>query len=149
MPCLAGHRHTTPVLMLLCSCSVVSNSLWPHGLQLTLLKLMSIESVMLSSHLILCHLLVLLPLIFPSIKVFSRFFPDQSLDTWSLPLLHLTHIHRDAPVVTNNAAVPRITICFIASQLLDINPEMYIQGKSKLKWILLTPSKCSISKNWP
>ena len=99
----------------------------------TLLKLMSIESVMLSNHLILCHLLLLLPLIFPSIKVFSRFFPDQSLDTWSLSLLQLTHIHGDAPVVTNNAAVPRITICFIASQLLDINPEMYIQGKSKLK----------------
>ena len=36
----------------------------------TLLKLMSIESVMLSNHLILCHLLLLLPLIFPSIKVF-------------------------------------------------------------------------------
>ena len=36
-----------------------------------LLKLMSIESVMLSSHLILCHPLLLLPSIFPSIRVFS------------------------------------------------------------------------------
>ena len=33
---------------------------------------MSIESVMPSSHLILCHLLLLLPSIFPSIKVFSN-----------------------------------------------------------------------------
>ena len=35
-------------------------------------KLMSIESVMLSSHLILCHPLLLLPSIFPSIRVFSN-----------------------------------------------------------------------------
>ena len=37
-----------------------------------LLKLMSIESVMPSSHLILCCLLLLLPSIFPSIRVFSN-----------------------------------------------------------------------------
>ena len=37
-----------------------------------LLKLMSIESVMPSNHLILCHLLLLLPSIFPSIRVFSN-----------------------------------------------------------------------------
>ena len=37
----------------------------------SLLKLVSIESVMLSNHLILCHPLLLLPLIFPSIRVFS------------------------------------------------------------------------------
>ena len=36
------------------------------------LKLMSIESVMLSSHLILCHPLLLLPPIPPSIRVFSK-----------------------------------------------------------------------------
>ena len=36
-----------------------------------LLKLMSIESVMPSNHLILCHSLLLLPSIFPSIRVFS------------------------------------------------------------------------------
>ena len=37
----------------------------------SLLKLMSIESVMPSSHLILCRLLLLPPSIFPSIRVFS------------------------------------------------------------------------------
>ena len=68
-----------PQLMLF-SCSVVSNSLRPHGLQhgsavsftisQSLLKFMSIESVMPSSHFILCHPL-LLPSIFPSIRVFS------------------------------------------------------------------------------
>ena len=38
----------------------------------SLLKLMSIELVMPSNHLILCHPLLLLPSIFPNIKVFSR-----------------------------------------------------------------------------
>ena len=37
----------------------------------SLLKPMSIESVMPSNHLILCHSLLLLPSIFPSIRVFS------------------------------------------------------------------------------
>ena len=37
----------------------------------SLLKLMSIESVMPSKHLILCHPLLLLPSAFPSIRVFS------------------------------------------------------------------------------
>ena len=37
-----------------------------------LFKLMSIESVMPHNHLILCHLFLLLPSIFPSIKVFSN-----------------------------------------------------------------------------
>ena len=36
------------------------------------LKLMSIESVMLSNHLALCHPFLLLPSIFPSIRVFSN-----------------------------------------------------------------------------
>ena len=64
--------------------SVVSNSLRPHGLQQarlpcpslspgqSLLKLMSIESVMSSNHLILCCPLLLPPSIFSIIKVFSN-----------------------------------------------------------------------------
>ena len=63
--------------------SVVSDSLWPHRLQHTrqaslsstnsqsLLKLMFIELVMPSNHLILCHPL-LSPSIFPRIRVFSN-----------------------------------------------------------------------------
>ena len=38
----------------------------------SLLKVMSIESVMPSNHLILCHPLLLLPSVFPSIRVFSN-----------------------------------------------------------------------------
>ena len=60
---------------LLFSCSVKSNPLRPHGLQhaisRSLLRLTSTESVMPSTHLILCHPL-LLPSIFPSIRVFSN-----------------------------------------------------------------------------
>ena len=38
----------------------------------SLLKLMSIELMMPSNHLVLCHLLLLLPSIFPSISIFSN-----------------------------------------------------------------------------
>ena len=41
-------------------------------ISLSLLKLLSIESIMPSSHLILCRLLLFLPFIFPSIRVFSN-----------------------------------------------------------------------------
>ena len=61
---------------------VVSDSLRPHESQLqaslfntnsrSTLRLTSIESVMPSSHLILCHPLLLLPQIPPSIRVFSN-----------------------------------------------------------------------------
>ena len=62
--------------------SVVSDSATPwtaeHQAPLSitnsqsLLKLVSIESVMPSSHLILCHRLLLLPSIFPSVRVFNK-----------------------------------------------------------------------------
>ena len=43
-----------------------------HHHSRSLLKLMSIESLMPSNHLILCHPLLLLPSIFPSIRVYSN-----------------------------------------------------------------------------
>ena len=43
-----------------------------HHLSWSLLRLMTIESVMTSNHLILCHPLFLLPSIFPSFRVFSN-----------------------------------------------------------------------------
>ena len=68
--------------------SVVSDSLWPHesacqaSLSITnswsLFRLMSIESVMSSSHLILCHPLLLLPQSLPA----SGSFPMSQLFTW-------------------------------------------------------------------
>ena len=66
-------RHNLSVLLLL-SCEAVSNSLQPYGLQASpsftaswsLFKLMSVELVMPSNHLILCRCLLLLPQSFPA-----------------------------------------------------------------------------------
>ena len=74
--------HGTSGCVVQFSHSAVSDSLQPHGLQHTrlpcpitntqsLLKFMSLKSVMPSNHLILCCPL-LLPSIFPSIRVFSK-----------------------------------------------------------------------------
>ena len=69
------------MLLLLFSSSFMSDSLWPYEWQharppCTLLskftQFMSIESVMLANHLILCHPLLLLPSNFPSIRVSSN-----------------------------------------------------------------------------
>ena len=76
------YQKTLKVVPVQSSRSVVSDSLQPHEFQhprplpitnsRSLLKLMSIESVMPSNQLILCHPLLLLPSIFPSIRVFSN-----------------------------------------------------------------------------
>ena len=82
-----------------CSCSVTNSCLTlcdPHGLQharllcpplfsQSLLKFMFIGSVMLSNHLILCCPLLLLPSIFPSIRVFSNELTDS---LWPTGLQH-------------------------------------------------------------
>ena len=70
------------LLFLLFSHSVVSDSAVPwtaacqaslsFTISWSLLKLMSIDSVMSSNHLLLCHPLFLLPSVFPSIRVFSN-----------------------------------------------------------------------------
>ena len=73
-----------PFMCVYCCCSVTQlcPTLWtpwtaPHQASLpftvsqSLPELMSIESVMSSNHLILCHPLLFLPSIFPSIRVFS------------------------------------------------------------------------------
>ena len=70
-------------LLLLFSCSVMSSSFQPHELQHVRLfcpspspgacsNFMSIESVIPSNHLILCHPPLLLPSVFPSIRIFSN-----------------------------------------------------------------------------
>ena len=55
-----------------------------------LLKLMSIELVMSSNHLILCHPLLLLPSVFPSIRVFFQGVssPHQVANEWGCQLQH-------------------------------------------------------------
>ena len=77
-PCLTGYPW--PPFLLLFICSVLSDFVkpWPEACQASLsftitqsfLKLISIESMMTSQHLIFCHPVLLLPSIFPSIRVF-------------------------------------------------------------------------------
>ena len=55
-----------PPLTAACQASLSFTIFW------SLLRLMSVESVMPANHLILCHLLVLLPSISPSFRVFSN-----------------------------------------------------------------------------
>ena len=77
-------RAKSTLLLLFFSCSVVSDSLRPHGQQYSRHSCPSlspgvcssscplIESVMPSNHLSLCHPVLLQPSIFPSIRVFSN-----------------------------------------------------------------------------
>ena len=76
------------------SCSVVSDSLWPHLLQharppcpspAPRVYSHSHPSVMPSNHLVLCHPLLLLPSVFPSFRVFSNqsVFPIRWPKYWS------------------------------------------------------------------
>ena len=78
-----GGKKYLKLILVLCSCSVAQFCLalcdpWTAAHQVSLsitiswslLKLMSIEEVMPSNHLILCHPLLLLPSIFPSTRVF-------------------------------------------------------------------------------
>ena len=75
-----------PHLVYQFSRSVMSDSLRPHGCKASLsitnsqslLKLVSIELVMPSNHLILCHPLLLLPSILPNIRIFSSEFFTSS-----------------------------------------------------------------------
>ena len=78
----------------------------------SLLKLKSIESVMLSNHLILCHLLLLLPSILPRIRVFSselalriRWPKYQSLEVYggNWPL----HSQMELPAFQRNMGQPK------------------------------------------
>ena len=80
-PITSYRTHLNGHTLLFSSCSMVSDCNhmncntpgFPVHYQLrTMLKLMSIKSVMPSNHLILCCPLLLLPLIFASIRVFSN-----------------------------------------------------------------------------
>ena len=81
--CVCTYTHISKYILLLFGCLVMSDSLQSHGLQHArlpcsspspgaLLKLMSTEVVTASNHLVLCHPLLLLLSIFPSIRVFPN-----------------------------------------------------------------------------
>ena len=69
LPCCSVTQ-SCPALCEPMDCSMLGFPVLHH--LLGLLKLLSIESVMPSNHLILCHPLLLLPSIFPSIRVLSN-----------------------------------------------------------------------------
>ena len=64
-------RHLTRVRLFAAPCTAARQASLSSSISWHLLKLMSFESVMPSNYLILCCPLLLLPSIFPSIKVFS------------------------------------------------------------------------------
>ena len=74
------YAHDMCIVVQLLSSVRLFGTLWTPACQTSLtftiswslLKLMSIESVMPSNHLVLCHPLLLLPSAFPSIRVFSN-----------------------------------------------------------------------------
>ena len=76
---LQSYSHQNSTVQFSCSVMSCSATPWTAARQASLsinkpqslLKLMLIESVMPSNHLILCHSLLLLPSNFPSIRVFS------------------------------------------------------------------------------
>ena len=93
--CLAGRFFTTvpPVVVQSLSHVWLFATLWAAACQASLsftisqslLKLMFIESVMPSNHLILCHPLLLLPSLFPNVRVFSN---DSALSHQVAKVLH-------------------------------------------------------------
>ena len=71
-PVVVVVQSLSPVWLFVSPWTIACQSSLAFTISWSLLKLMSIESVMLSNYLILCHPLLLLPLIFFSIRVFSN-----------------------------------------------------------------------------
>ena len=71
-----------------------------------LLKLMSIELVMPSNHLILCHAVLLLPSIFPSIRVF----PNESVP--GISSVHFSSVNQSCPTLCDpmNCSTPGLPV---------------------------------------
>ena len=68
----SSDQSLSPVQLFVTPCTTACQASLSITTSRSLLRLMSIESVMPSNHLILCHPLHLLPSIFPSIRVFSN-----------------------------------------------------------------------------
>ena len=99
----AHHTYCVVIVVQLLSCvwhfaTPACQASLSFTISLSLLRLMSIESVMPSNHLILCHPLLLPPSIFPSIRVFSTLF---------LLLLHQFHL-RFSGIRSQNLGTPAL-----------------------------------------
>ena len=118
----------------------------------SLLKLMSIKLVMPSNHLIFCHSLLLLPSIFPSIRVLFFFFsgvqfitpagprqslllakdPDQHLWKSFIPHVKVSKTHQPKSLEAYKGRVNTVTItpsftCYVFKQLIINKPTVIFQ----------------------
>ena len=77
------------VQLFVTSWAAIHQAFLSFTISLSLFKLMSIESVMPSNHLFPCHPILLLPSVFPSIRVFSSELPRHSRwpQYWSFSFL--------------------------------------------------------------
>ena len=131
----------------------------------SLLKLISIESMMPSNHLIFCHPLSLLPLIIPSIKVFSiesvlcirrpkywsfslSISPSNEyseLISFSIDCFDLLAVQGTLESLlqhhSSKASILRCSAVFSSSQ----NSELILQGPRGQKHLFMSPSKTPFS----
>ena len=146
-------------------CSVMSDSLWLHGLQHSrfpcfsvspsLLRLMSIESVNPSNRLIFCHPLLLLPSVFPSIRVFSSEFSHQvakvlehQLQQQSFQWIFRVDFYsscRYAPFLSAAASVKRQTSCMPGPALKATRSKVHVPNSWVLSSLCIASySRCSL-----
>ena len=119
----------------------------------SLLKLMPIESMMPSNHLILCRPLLLLPSIFPSIRIFSNEFfksvgqsiglsasasalPNNIQDWFPLGLIGLIFLHSKGLSQFKSRAQPSLWSNFHIPTWLLENPKLWLHGRLSAKWYL-------------
>ena len=90
----------------------------------SMLKLMSIESVMPSNHLLLCHPLLLLPSIFPSIRVFSNesALPIRWPKYWSFSFI-LNTSNEDSGLISFRRDLFDLAVQEILKSLLQYIPQ--------------------------
>ena len=94
----------------------------PSSVSWSLLRFMSFELVMLSNYLILCHPHLLLPLIFPSIKVFSIELALQFSEAFITFLLEF-HNRNSKPLSCFSGTVLRRSVCPGLQSATQINLE--------------------------
>ena len=82
-PYFVSGQSLSDVQLLATSWTAADQASLSFPISCNLLKLMSIESVMPSNYLILCHSLLLLPSIFPSIRVFFNGSSNQVAKIWA------------------------------------------------------------------
>ena len=155
-----GVRFSSDGLLLLFNRSVVSNSLWPHGLHAahqaplsftisqSLLRLMSFELVIPSNPLVFCRPLLLLPSIFPSIRVFSNELALRIRQPkyWSFNqgLLHcrriLYHLSYQGSLLMGSrirVMEPKFSLEVSGIYLLDFPPRFYLAFFNVYIWLLI------------